>query len=394
MQADPTFRHHDTYIEVLDKAAILEANVTGKRLDEIAIIYSGLDFERSNEGRKEHQLHARVNNAAHNLVMMRKQAPGVVSNWEAEETKRKYNEAREQYENQIPEIRSDGTKRLYTPSTAHTMDLTQDCNGSIMIREFENGHVISKQVESERCALTEQEKEALMASRLTAGMRHVTTREQTGNTQEALSLNAQRTEATGNHLVSINQASLPAAHANTELYINAKHHREQPREVLPINYPEQKSHSYKLIPAWNPNESQELHLMTVPLHQVGHGNVTRHQNKDLTDEEHYIRNGTRTMDTNEQGQMLWRDNQQFVQDAERTVDIKHTISRSLYNARDDQGIEIANTAAAYGSQLTEDAIKSHHLNNELDEEGNLKATTRIRKHKERTNTSRQPREGS
>ena len=207
MQADPNFKHHNTYIEVLDKAAILEHNMSGKQLDEIAIIYSGLDFERSNEGRKEHQLHARANNAAHNLAMMSKQPTGVVSQWEAEDTKRKYNESREQYEHQIPEIRSDGTKRLVTPSTAHTMDFTQDCNGRIMIREFENGNVISKQVESERCALTEQEKEALIASRLTAEMRHVTTRERTGNTQKTLSLNAQRIEATGNHLVPINRAS-------------------------------------------------------------------------------------------------------------------------------------------------------------------------------------------
>jgi hypothetical protein len=185
--------------------------------------------------------------------------------------------------------------------------------------------------------------------------------------------NAQRIEATGNHLVPINQASLPAGHGNTELYINATHHREKPREVLPINYPEHRCHSYKLIPAWNPNELQEQHLSTVPHHQVGHGNVTRHQNKDLMDEEHYIRNGTRTMDRSEVGQILWRDNPRFAQSAERTVEIIHAIARPLYNARTEEGIEIANTAAAHGSQLTEDAINSHHLNNELDEEGNLKS---------------------
>ena len=372
MQADPNFNHHNTYIEVLDQAAILEHNVRGKQLDEIAIIYSGLDFERSNEGRKEHQLHARANNAAHKLVMMQKQPTGI-SHWEAEDTKRKYNKAREQYESQISETRSDGTKRLFTPSTAHTMDFTQDCNGRIMIREFENGNVISKQVEGERCALTEQEKEALIASRLTAGMRHVTTRERTGNTQKTLSHNAQRIEATGNHLVPINRASLPTEHANMELYINATHHGEKPREALPINYPEQHSHSYKLIMAWNPNNSQELPLTTVPLHQVGHGNATRHQNKDLTNEEHYIRNGTMLMDTDVQGQVLWRANQQFVQDAGRTVDIRNEILRPIYNARDEDGVEITDTALTYGSKLTEDVIRSHHLDKELDEGGyNLK----------------------
>ena len=78
------------------------------------------------------------------------------------------------------------------------------------------------------------------------------------------------------------------------------------------------------------------------------------------------------MDTDEQGRVLWRTNQQFVQDAGRAVEISNEIIRPLYNERNEDGVEIANTALTYGSQLTEDVIKSHHLHNELDEKGNLK----------------------